>query len=251
MDFSFGVSDPGAHMRAPTRGLCRAIRCTSLRGNLTDTIIESEDNETNTKDRPLDYFFYCRARPDRDALADKRTEAHWAFMDQYAATVIARGPTLSDDGAEWTGSMHIVGLPDAAAARVFAFEEPYYRAGVFAEVFTRRFRNELGRTMWQFQGDPDHNQRFLVIGHGRPEAPAQPDSLPSRQRFLDDNRSQVIVCGSLLSDDGATWDGGVLLAEAPDRAAAEALAARDPYAQAGRYQSVEIHRWRFGGRPTT
>jgi uncharacterized protein YciI len=105
--------------------------------------------------------------------------------------------------------------------------------------------------MWQFQGDPDHNQRFLVIGHGRPDTSVQLASLPSRQRFLDDNRSQVIVCGSLLSDDGAMWAGVALLAEAPDRAAVEALAARDPYAQAALYQSVEIHRWRFGGRPTT
>jgi uncharacterized protein YciI len=171
-------------------------------------------------------------------------------MDQYAATMIARGPTLSDDGTEWTGSMHIVGLPDAAAALVFAFEEPYYRAGVFAEVFMRRWRNELGRAMWQFQGDPDRHQRCLIIGHGDPDASIQLDSLPSRQRFFDDHRSQTIVCGSLLSDDGATWVGGTMLAEAPNRAAVETLAERDPFTQAGLYQSVEIHRWRFGGRPS-
>ncbi|HEY7093220.1 MAG TPA: YciI family protein [Ktedonobacterales bacterium] len=199
----------------------------------------------------MDYFFYCRAKPNTEALADERTEAHWVFMDQYAATMIARGPTLSDDGEEWTGSMHIVGLPDAAAAQAFAFEEPNYRAGLFAEVFMRRFRNELGRTMWQFQGDLDHQQRFLVIGHGKPEAAIRLDSLSPRQRFFDDHRSQVIVCGSLLSDDGATWVGAIMLAEAPDRAGVEMLAASDPYAQAGLYQSVEIHRWRFGGRPTT
>jgi len=198
----------------------------------------------------MDYFFYCRARPDMEALADERTEAHWAFMDQYAATMIARGPTLSDDGTEWTGSMHIVGLPDAAAALVFAFEEPYYRAGVFAEVFMRRWRNELGRTMWQFQDDPDRHQRFLIIGHGNPDASIQLDSLPSRQRFFDDHRSQTIVCGSLLSDDGATWVGGTMLAEVPNHAAVETLAERDPFTQAGLYQSVEIHRWRFGGRPS-
>ncbi len=133
----------------------------------------------------------------------------------------------------------------------FAFEEPYYRAGVFADVFMRRWRNELGRTMWQFQGDPDHYQRFLVIGHGRPEASIQLDSLPSRQRFIEDNRNQVIVCGSLLSDDGATWVGSTLLAEAPDRAAVETLVASDSFAQAGLYKSVEIYRWRFGGRPAS
>jgi uncharacterized protein YciI len=197
----------------------------------------------------MDYFFYCRAKPNTEALADERTEAHWSFMDQYAATMIARGPTLSEEGAEWTGSVHIVGLPDAAAAQVFAFEEPYYRAGVFGDVFMRRFRNELGRTMWQFQGDPDHRQRFLIISHGTPDAAEQRGSLPLRQRFLHDHRDQVIVSGLLLSDD-ATWVGSVLLAEAPDRAAAAALAESDPFALAGLYQSVVIHRWRFGGRPS-
>jgi uncharacterized protein len=199
----------------------------------------------------MDYFFYCRARPDMDALADERTEAHWAYMDQYATTMVARGPTLSDDGEEWTGSMHIVGLPDAAAAQSFAFDEPYYRAGVFGDVFMRRFRNELGRTMWQFQGDPDQHQRFLIIGHGKPDASEQRGSLPLRPRFLEDHRSQIILSGLLLSDDDATWVGGILLAEAPNRAAVEALVQGDPFAQAGLYQSVAIHRWRFGGRSTT
>jgi uncharacterized protein len=197
----------------------------------------------------MDHFFYCRARPDIEALAEERTEAHWAYMDQYAATMIARGPTQSDDGTEWTGSMHIVGLPGAEAARAFAFDEPYYRAGVFGEVFIRRWRNELGRTMWEFQGDPDRYQRFLIIGHGKPDASEQRGSLPLRQRFLDDHRSQLIACGMLLSDDDATWVGSIMLAEAPDRSAVEALVESDPFTQAALYQSVEIHRWRFGGRP--
>lgn len=44
--------------------------------------------------------------------------------------MIARGPTLAADRATATGSMHMVELPDAAAARVFAFEELSYIAGV-------------------------------------------------------------------------------------------------------------------------
>ena len=198
----------------------------------------------------MDYFFYCRAKPGAEALADERTAAHWAYMDQYATTMIARGPTLSEDGTEWTGSMHIVGLPDAAAAQSFAFDEPYYRAGVFGDVLLRRWRNELGRTMWQFQGDPDHRRRFLIIGHGKPDASEQRGSLPLRHRFLEDHVSQLIACGLLLSDDDATWVGGIMLAEAPDRSAVEALVESDPFAQAGLYASVEIYRWRFGGRPS-
>jgi uncharacterized protein YciI len=58
--------------------------------------------------------------------------------------MIGRGPTLTPDRTTWTGSMHMVDLPDAQAARVFAFQEPYYRAGVYGQVLVRR---------WQGAGD--------------------------------------------------------------------------------------------------
>ena len=73
-------------------------------------------------------------------------------MDRFADGMIARGPTLSDDLESATGSVHIVDLPDAATARVFAFEEPNYLAGVYRDVTVRRFANLLGRTMWEFPG---------------------------------------------------------------------------------------------------
>ena len=77
---------------------------------------------------------------------DELAEAHWSFMDGYAEHMIARGPTLTADRTTWTGSMHMVDLPDAQAARVFAFQEPFYRAGVYGEVLVSRWRNTLGRT---------------------------------------------------------------------------------------------------------
>jgi hypothetical protein len=52
-------------------------------------------------------------------------------MDRYAAQIIARGPTLASDGDTPTGIVHIVDLPDPAAARAFAFDEPNYQAGVY------------------------------------------------------------------------------------------------------------------------
>jgi len=77
----------------------------------------------------------------------------------------ARGPTLSDDGAP-TGSVHILDLPSPAAARAFAFDEPNYQAGVYRDVLLRRWRNALGRTMWDFPGGRTGGDRYLVIGLG-------------------------------------------------------------------------------------
>ncbi|WP_327435375.1 YciI family protein [Streptomyces sp. NBC_01236] len=100
----------------------------------------------------MEFFCYHRDRPGSVALRDKLVEEHWSYMDRYAAEMIARGPTFGGDGETPTGSVHIVGLPDPAAARAFAFDEPNYQAGVYRDVLLRRWRNMLGRTMWDFPG---------------------------------------------------------------------------------------------------
>jgi uncharacterized protein YciI len=200
----------------------------------------------------VEYFVYGRDRPGSGTVRDETGEAHWSFMDRYADVMIARGPTLTEDRAAATGSMHIVDLPDLEAARVFAFEEPYYRAGVFEEVLLRRWRNVLGRTMWDFEGDPVKNRRFLIIGHGKPGAGASREALLEDHRcYLDDPnyRDGFIARGPLLSEDGADWLGSAMLVELRDRAAVEAMLTGEPFVRAGLYASVEVHDWQFGGRP--
>jgi uncharacterized protein YciI len=199
----------------------------------------------------VEYFVYCRARPGVDAVWAELTEAHWSYMDGYADRMIARGPTLTDDGAAATGSMHIIDLPDAAGARAFAFEEPCYRAGVYEDVMIRRWRNALGRTMWEFSGDPARNPRFLVIGHGRPGSSARArDLCDEHVRYLAARGylERLIERGPLLSDDGEEWIGSAMLAEMPDRAALETMLADDPLVLADLYARLELHRWEFGGR---
>jgi uncharacterized protein YciI len=164
-------------------------------------------------------------------------EAHWAYMDGYAREMIARGPTLSEHGEAGvpTGSVHLLGLPDVAAARKFVFGEPGYKAGVYRDVTLRRWRNLLGRTMWEFPGGRTGGTRFLVLGFG----PRQGSELV----LPEEGRHELIAFGPLLSDDGADWLGTVALLRAPDVEAARAVLAADEYAE------VEVHAWQFGGRP--
>jgi uncharacterized protein len=93
-------------------------------------------------------------------------------MNGFAEAMIARGPTLAADRATWTGSVHIVDLPSADAAREFVEREPYSRAGLFEQHVIRRFENLLGRTMWQSPGGSD-DPRFFVIAHALAEAGEQ------------------------------------------------------------------------------
>jgi uncharacterized protein YciI len=198
----------------------------------------------------VEYFFYCRDKPNSGALRKQIVETHWSFMDAYASAFVARGPTLAEDGTQ-TGSMHIVDLPDAEAVRVFAYEESNYKAGVYTDVFVSRWRNELGRTMWEFKGDPEHAKRFLVIGHGKESMrEGRERVLETRRRYYIDKgyQERLIANGPLLSDDGKQWMGSAMMVELPDRGAVDAMLAGDPCVQAGMYDRIEIHNWRFGGR---
>jgi uncharacterized protein YciI len=175
----------------------------------------------------VEFFCYHRDRPGSAELRDELVEAHWSYMDRFAAELIARGPTISGDVA--TGSVHVVDLPDPAAARAFVFDEPGYQAGVYRDVLLRRWRNLLGHTMWESPGD---RTGFLVLGLG--EGPAADLTVPP---------GDLIAYGPLLSDDGETWLGTAALVRATDPAAARAVLTAE------RYADIEVHHWQFGGRP--
>ncbi|MFE4214232.1 YciI family protein [Streptomyces sp. NPDC056844] len=181
----------------------------------------------------MEYLCYHRDRSGSLQLRDELLEAHWSYMDGYAKEMIARGPTLADDGETPTGSIHIVDLPDPAAARAFAFDEPNYQAGVYRDVLLRRWRNLLGRTMWDFPGLSAESNRYLVIGLGSGQA---------ADLAVPPGRDDLIAYGPLLADDGTTWVGTAALVRAPDPDTARALLTVDGYAD------VEVHNWQPGGR---
>jgi uncharacterized protein YciI len=183
----------------------------------------------------MEFLCYHRDRPGSLPLRDELLEDHWSYMDRYAKEMIARGPTLTDDGDTPTGSVHIVDLPDPAAARAFAFNEPNYQAGVYRDVLLRRWRNMLGRTMWDFPGGRTGGNRYLVLGLGAGQA---------ADLAVPHDRDDLIAYGPLLSDDGVTWLGTAVLVRAPDPETARAILTLDQYAD------IEVHNWQFGGRPS-
>ncbi|MER7890105.1 YciI family protein [Micromonospora sp. NPDC094482] len=182
----------------------------------------------------MEFFCYHRDRRGSAALREELREEHWSYMDRFAAEMIARGPTLADDGTP-TGSVHILDLPDPAAARAFAFDEPNYQAGAYRDVLLRRWRNTLGRTMWDFPAGRTGGNRYLVLGLGTGKA-ADPTA-PS-------DRAGLIAYGPLLSDDGDSWLGTAALVRAANPVEARAIVTP------GRYADIEVHNWVFGGRPS-
>ena len=181
----------------------------------------------------MEFFCYHRDRPGSMPLRTELLEQHWSYMDRFQGTMIARGPTVTSDGTP-TGSVHILDLPDATAARAFAFEEPGYQAGVYRDVLLRRWLNTLGRTMWDYRGDEPPDNRHLVLGFTSDSATGSTEPPPDEH---------LIAFGPLLSDDATRVLGAPALVEAPHSDTARGALPAD------RYEGIEVHDWRFGGRP--
>jgi len=67
---------------------------------------------------------------------------------------------------------------------------------------------------------------------------------PEHLAYLDSLGHAMKFAGPFLNDDGAPT-GSLVMIEAANRAAAEAMAASDPYNKAGLFASVEIKAWRW------
>lgn len=197
----------------------------------------------------LDFFVYSRDAPGTEALRDddELLEEHWSYMERFAASMIARGPTFSPDRETVTGSLHVVGLPSVDALHEFVAREPNNRASVYAKHSVWRFENLLGRTMWEFPGSADE-PKFLIIAHsnGGPETAARgrPAPLESLSTEL---RKQLIVYGALRTLDDAALIGFALAVQARERQAVDTLLDQGR-AELRAFPSIEIHDWEFGGR---
>lgn len=196
----------------------------------------------------MDFLVYSRTIPESELPAhvdedeEPLNERHWSYMDGFADRLTARGPTLGPDRDSWTGSMHIVDLPDADAARAFVENEPYERNGLFARHSTWRFTNLLGRTMWEFPGATEEEPRFVVLaqGPGTSRGPAPVGDLGPAWR------DRLVVYGALGTLDGRP--AGVAVAvQVPSRDALEVLIA-DPSMRLSDHAELEVHDWEFGGR---
>ena len=181
----------------------------------------------------MEFFCYHRDRPGSTPLRTRMVEEHWSYMDRFATTMIARGPTFTDDGT-LTGSVHILSLPDPATARSFAFDEPGYQAGAYRDVLLRRWHNDLNTTMWDFSSNGPGSTGYLVIGF-------TPD--PMAHAVEIERQDELIAAGPLLSDDGSLALGAAILLEAADAASARRVLPADQYV------GIEVHHWRPGGRP--
>jgi uncharacterized protein len=176
---------------------------------------------------------------------DLFAETHWAYMDGYVDSLVARGPTLSPDGSDHTGSVHVLDASSIEEAQRFAFGEPYWLAGVYASVTITQFRNALPGTMWDRPTPPRGSVSSLVVvgWQAQPLAPAADTDAAVLRRLAD---TEILVFGGLLVSDEAASSVGVVAAFDADADEASAIVARIILPEPT--TAIMTCRWQRGGR---
>jgi hypothetical protein len=162
-------------------------------------------------------------------------------MDRFATRLILRGPTLSGDGNEHTGSVHVVDLADRATAERFATEEPYWQAGLYRRVTVARavVLHHLKPTGGQPGSSAPH---ALITGHW----PARPrNASPHLPGAPPDGRLAFVAL--LVDDEQSRATGIVSVVGAPP---GEAAGIVQPLADqlSGGPVALTAQRWTRGGR---
>ena len=177
-------------------------------------------------------------------------EAHWRYFDDHVDHFIARGATRTDDESTFLSSVLFVEFEDWNAVRAFVDAEPNNLNGVYKEVTIRRWGNALGRLQRDFVRPPDLVP-WYIRGHGKPGMhETRMALLPAHtEYFRAYDEANFIVRGAVWDEDKVEWQGSANLICLESRAAVESFLENEPYYQNGLYESVEIERYRFGGRP--
>ena len=86
----------------------------------------------------------CTDKPDSHALRLETRPAHLAYLGGLGARVKAGGALLSADRASVIGSLLILEGEDEAEIVALLAEDPYARAGLFASIDVKPWRQAVG-----------------------------------------------------------------------------------------------------------
>lgn len=91
------------------------------------------------------YFaIICNDKPDSLALRMKTRPAHVEHLKALGDTLKVAGPFTGADEADMNGSLLIVEAASENEAREIAERDPYYKAGLFADVQVRPWKWVVG-----------------------------------------------------------------------------------------------------------
>ena len=81
-------------------------------------------------------------KPGALALRMENRQAHLAYIE--ATGVVAQAGPLLDAQGQMAGSLVVLDVPDMAAAEIWAANDPYAQAGLFADVQLHAWKRVIG-----------------------------------------------------------------------------------------------------------
>lgn len=81
-------------------------------------------------------------KPGALALRMENRQAHLAYIEETG--VVAQAGPLLDAQGQMAGSLVVLDVPDMAAAETWAANDPYAKAGVFADVQLHAWKRVIG-----------------------------------------------------------------------------------------------------------
>ncbi len=88
------------------------------------------------------FALICTDKPDHEDLRKSTRAAHLEYLSETGVTVHA-GPFLNAQGG-MTGSLVVIDLPNRTQAEAWAANDPYARAGLFADVRIEEWKKVIG-----------------------------------------------------------------------------------------------------------
>jgi hypothetical protein len=86
------------------------------------------------------YMLYGVDGPDGPTIRAATLETHLAYLERHRDILVLGGATQTDDGRMRNGSVLIINVPGRAEADAFARDEPFRKAGLFAQYTVTRMR---------------------------------------------------------------------------------------------------------------
>lgn len=87
------------------------------------------------------YMVYLEDVPDNMAIRKPLLEAHMAHMARHAQAIRLGGPIMRDDGSAPAGGVLVIEAESRQAVLDIISGDPYYRAGLWAQVRIHAFRD--------------------------------------------------------------------------------------------------------------
>ena len=83
------------------------------------------------------YALICTDKPDSLAIRMASRPDHVAYLESLGEALVFAGPLTGEDGATMDGSLIVIEASSLDAARTIAADDPFAKAGLFANVDIR------------------------------------------------------------------------------------------------------------------